>query len=265
MTCRRSNSNRNRTTGRVEAAHPVNHLLEHTMKFVVLNHSGNVGKTTVTHHVLAPRLEGAAVISIESINSGENDTAALRGSQFDEVQDRLMNVSHAVVDVGASNVEDFITMMNRYDGSHEDYDLFVVPTVAGEKQQVDTISTLDTLRALGVPAKKIRVVFNMVDPKQDLIRSFARLFNAVERDPWITLNTSAVIYENPIFEKIKNTGKSIADIRNDPTDYLAMNAEAMESGMPEEHRAAIRQMVALKRLAGRVTTELDMVFRELVH
>ncbi|WP_321899475.1 StbB family protein [Paraburkholderia heleia] len=234
------------------------------MKIAVVNHSGNVGKTTVTHHVLAPRLEGAAVITVESINSDGTDTAALRGSQFDEVQDRLMSVTHAVVDVGASNVEDFITLMNRYDGSHEDYDRFIVPTVAGAKQQVDTISTLQTLQDIGVPREKIRVVFNMVDPKQDLTSAFSRLFEAVGRNGWCALNTKAVIYENPIFEKVKGIGKTIADIRNDPADYLAMNAEAIESGIPEEQRAHIRRMVALKRLAGRVTLELDVVFAELV-
>ncbi|WP_233860053.1 StbB family protein [Paraburkholderia sp. HD33-4] len=235
-----------------------------SMKIAVMNHSGNVGKTTITHHVLAPRLEGAVVISVESINSDGSNTAALRGSQFDEVQDRLMSVIHAVVDVGASNVEDFIMLMNCYDGSHADYDRFIIPTVSGTKQQVDTISTLETLKDIGVPPQKIRVVFNMVDPKEDLNRSFARLFDAVGLERWITLNARAVIYENPIFEKIKGTGKTIADIRNDPADYLTMNAEAIESGLPEDQRAYIRQMVALKRLAVRVTSELDMVFRELV-
>ena len=71
--------------------------------------------------------------------------------------------------------------------------------------------------------------------------------------------------ENPIFEKIKGFDRSIIELRNDPTDYVAMNADAIEQGEPEERKAWIRQMVALKRLANRVTTELDAVFRVLVH
>jgi MinD-like ATPase involved in chromosome partitioning or flagellar assembly len=267
MTRRRLNLNRElRDRAEQMETATSNYLTERkTMKIAVVNHSGNVGKTTVTQHVLAPRLEGVVVISVESINSDNRGAAALRGSQFDEVQDRLMSVTHAVVDVGASNVEDFITMMNRYDGSHEDYDRFIVPTVFGSKQQVDTISTLQTLQDIGVPMEKIRVVFNMVDPRQDLTSAFGKLFEAVGRNGWIVLNTKAVIYENPIFEKIKSIGKSIADVRNDPTDYLAMNAEAIESGASEEQRVFIRQMVAIKRLASRVTTELDGVFKELVY
>ncbi|MEM5386716.1 StbB family protein [Paraburkholderia phymatum] len=271
MTRRHSKSIRNPTTGLARghadaAAVIANHPPEgQAMKIVVLSHSGNVGKTTVSDHLLAPRLEGAEVISVESINADGKEAAALRGNQFAELQDRLLTIGNAVVDVGASNVEDFLMLMQRYDGSHHDFDRFVVPTVYGSKQQVDTISTLQSLQAIGVPSSKIRVVFNMVDPKQDLVRSFARLFDAVGRNGWFALDTSAVIHENPIFEKIKGTGKTIADISLDQTDYLAMNAEAIESGAPEEQRAHIRQMVALKRLAGRVTSELDAVFKAVVH
>lgn len=53
--------------------------------------------------------------------------------------------------------------MRRYRGSHEDFDCFVVPTVPALKQQQDTIATLVDLSRLGLPASKIRLVFNMVE------------------------------------------------------------------------------------------------------
>jgi hypothetical protein len=99
------------------------------MKIAVINFSGNVGKSTVAHHLLAPRLEGAEVISIESINSDGTEIAALRDKEFDELQERMMSRMNVVVDVGASNVEDYVSLMQRYEGSHEDFDRFVVPTV----------------------------------------------------------------------------------------------------------------------------------------
>lgn len=158
-----------------------------------------------------------------------------------------------------------MNLMESYEGSHEDFDLYIVPTVAASKQQIDTISTVEALMVAGVPATKIRVVFNMVDAKQSLQKSFARIFDAAVRNRAFTLNTNAVIYENPIFEKIKDSNKTISEIRSDPTDYLAKNAEAIESGASESEKAEIRQMIALKRLASRVTTELDAVFETLVH
>lgn len=36
------------------------------MKVAVINFSGNVGKTTIARHLLAPRIPGAEVVSIES-------------------------------------------------------------------------------------------------------------------------------------------------------------------------------------------------------
>jgi len=239
---------------------------EKIMKIAVINFSGNVGKSTVARHLLAPRLEDAQVIAVESINSDDREKeSALRGSQFDELQDQMMSRSNVVVDVGASNVEDFVALMQRYEGSHDDFDVFVVPTVPVVKQQVDTIATLNELRDVGVDAAKIRVLFNAVDPRADLTKSFTRLFARHQSHGGFVLNADAVLYDNPIFEKIKGTDATIIGLRDDPTDYVAWNARAMEEGAPDEQRAHIRQMVALKRLATRTAKELDAVFSLLVH
>ncbi|RKE23917.1 hypothetical protein B0G76_8617 [Paraburkholderia sp. BL23I1N1] len=234
------------------------------MKIAVINFSGNVGKSTVAHHLLAPRLDGADVISIESINSDGTETAALRGKEFDELQERMMSRTNVVVDVGASNVEDYISLMQRYEGSHEDFDRFVVPTVPALKQQLDTIATLNQLGELGIPASRIRLLFNFVDSKSDVTRVFARLFEQHRKASTFVIDSSAVVYENPIYEKIKAVGKTISEVNDDPIDYVAWNAQALEDGTPEQERARIRQMVAIKRLASRVTREHDDAFRLLV-
>ena len=46
-----------------------------------------------------------------------------------------MKLDDAIIDVGASNVEEFIKSMQQYDGSHEEFDYFVVPVVKEKKQQ----------------------------------------------------------------------------------------------------------------------------------
>src|SRR5438874_4085739 len=122
------------------------------MKVAVINFSGNVGKTTVARHLLAPRIAGAEVIAVESINADDGQSQALRGRQFGQLQEYLQTADNVVVDIGASNVEDLLALMRRYRGSHEDFDHFVVPTVPTRKQQQDTIATLAELSRLGVPA-----------------------------------------------------------------------------------------------------------------
>ena len=52
------------------------------MKFAVINFSGNVGKSTVARHLLAPRVNGANIIAVEGLNSDGGDGPAIRGHQF---------------------------------------------------------------------------------------------------------------------------------------------------------------------------------------
>jgi hypothetical protein len=146
-----------------------------TMKVAVINFSGNVGKTTVARHLLAPRIDGAQVIAIESINADDGQAQALRGRQFGELQEYLQTVENVVVDMGASNVEELLSLMRKYRGSHEDFDYFVIPTVPALKQQQDTIATLAELTRIGVPASKLKVVFNQVEDDAKVSESFDTL------------------------------------------------------------------------------------------
>ncbi len=146
------------------------------MKVLVTNLSGNVGKSTLAHHLLSPRMNDAKVISVESINSDGTEDETIRGKQFGEVLEVLPIYDDLIVDVGASNIEDLLKMMRQYRGSHEDFDYFVIPTTKEAKQMRDTISTIDALSELKVPAKKIRLVFNMVEPEDNVEQIFAGLF-----------------------------------------------------------------------------------------
>lgn len=142
------------------------------MKVAVINFSRNVGKTTVARHLLAPRTAGAEIIAVESINSDDGQTQALRGRQFGELQEYLQTVDNVVVDIGASNVKDPLALMRKYRGSHEDFDYFVIPTVPALKQQQDTIATLAELDRLGVPVAKLKVVFNQVEDDARIAETF---------------------------------------------------------------------------------------------
>ena len=51
------------------------------MKLAVINFSGNVGKTTVARHLLAPRIRGCQFVSVESINADESEPLTIRGRQ----------------------------------------------------------------------------------------------------------------------------------------------------------------------------------------
>ena len=229
------------------------------MKIAVINFSGNVGKTTVARHLLVPRIAGAELIAVESINADDGQTQAVRGNQFGQLQEYLQTVDNVVVDIGASNVEDLLALMRKYRGSHEDFDYFVIPTVPALKQQQDTIATLAELARIGIPASKMRVVFNQVENDVRISELFASLFAFIEQHQFAPANTRCKLGANEIYERVKGSGVDLAELVRDETDYKALIAKA--SGTVE--KIALAQKLATRRLATGVVPELDACFAAL--
>lgn len=233
------------------------------MKVAVLNFSGNVGKTTVAAHLLSPRMTGAQIFSIESINAGADadglEVEKMKGKKFGELVDQLMPLDTAIVDVGASNVEDFLKLMQQYHGSHEEFDYFVVPVVKEKKQQSDTVNTIRALQKIGIDKKKIRLVFNKVEVDDSVSSDFAPLFGLAQSEKSFVINESAVIYANEVFERLKGLGKSLGEVVSDKTDYRAK----LRTETTQEGKDFAVQMVAVGRLAVTANKNLDDVFRVL--
>lgn len=233
------------------------------MKVAVMNFSGNVGKTTVAGHLLKPRMGDAQIFSIESINAGADadglEVEKMKGKKFGELVDELMPLDSAIIDVGASNVEDFLKLMQQYDGSHEEFDYFVVPVVKEKKVQSDTVNTIRALHKLGIDKKKIRMVFNKVEIDDSVEDEFAALFGLAQSEKSFIAKPEAVIYANEVFERLKAVGRSLGDITADETDY---RAKLRQTTGEDEKELCIR-MVALKRLAITANKNLDDVFKVL--
>lgn len=226
------------------------------MRVLATSLSGNVGKTTLARHLLSPRMNNAPIISVESINSDGSEEQKVRGKQFGDVLDALPIYDDLIVDVGASNIEDLLKLMRQYRGSHEDFDYFVIPTTKDAKQIRDTISTIQVLHELKVPAKKIRVVFNMIEPEDDVEAIFSGLLAYYRDERKFVVNPKSVVFNNAVFDKLKNANKTINDVLSDETDYKALLLQAQT---PED-KVAISRQVSLKRLCDGVVDELDFVF-----
>ena len=230
-------------------------------KSAVINYSGNVGKSLASRHLLAPRLGNATVIAIETINADDNDGMQMRGNEFGALQENIMSLDSVVVDVGASNVEELVSRMKSYQGSHEDFDFFVVPTVPDAKQERDTISTIEALADdIGVERERIRVLFNRVDPRDSLERMFPMLFKFHAFHRGFVLREEAAIHENELFGKLANSATTIGDLLSDTTDYKAMIREAQS---PQE-KTELARKVSMRRLAVGVNAQLDSVFAALM-
>lgn len=229
------------------------------MKLAVINYSGNVGKTTVARHLLAPRISGCQVVAVESINADDGQPVTIRGREFAQLQEFLQSVDNVVVDIGASNVEELLKLMRRYLDSQEDFDGFIVPTVPARKQQQDTAATLAELARIGVPPERLRVVFNQVDDDSPIDRTFETLLAYCASTGVAQPNVAAFISFNEVYALVRGSGQSLAELAADRTDYKALIAKAG----PQADKLALAHCLAMQRLARGVIPQLDACFSAL--
>ncbi len=230
---------------------------------LVLNFSGNAGKSVISRHLLEPRLN-AKVVSVETLNYDEHETEGVAGEEFSLIMDSIFSIDDSVViDVGASNVEVFIGEMRKVIGAQEDIDYFVIPTWAETKTQKDTLKTIDALSSLGVPAEKIRLVFNKVKmplkPRDGFLRDeFIGIFDYHADNLNFVLNPDLIISHSDLYDSLE--GKTIAEILNDERDY---KEEANNQNLSREERQYLRSLLTRRRVAEGVSPELDRVFNAL--
>ncbi len=233
------------------------------MKIVVLNYSGSVGKTMATSHVFAPRIPEAEIIAVETTNESAADLGLdveqIRGEQFGRLFRKLLMSESALVDVGASNIEDFLAELIKYDEAHREVDYYVLPVVSSGKAQRETIKTIQALTQIGVPTEHVRVLFNRVDA--DVKDEFAPIFGYAKQAGGFMANPEAAIFENEIFDLLANKRTTIKEILADEKNY---RQQLRETDRNDKKRISqLSDMVALQALARPVDRQLDKAFTAL--
>jgi hypothetical protein len=232
------------------------------MRIATISISGNVGKTTLAKNLFYPRLPGADIFEIESLNTGLKLKSAsiksLRASSYGALVDSIMLSESAIIDIGASNIEGVLKEMQELDGSHEDFDYFVIPVVKDRKIIEESVKTALLLSGLGVPGEKIKMVFNRFPKDMDLQEVFGQVFK-IANDGKFSASKEAVIYENPVYAELNKLEISLHELNEDKTDYRALLKEAKN----EKEQKHCLAMIANKRRATSATQNLDDVFNAL--
>jgi hypothetical protein len=135
----------------------------------------------------------------------------------------------------------------------------VVPTVPRLKQQMDTIATLVELNRIGVPASRLKLVFNMIEDGDKVAQAFDPLLTFLKQHPIARANPKCCLGANEIYARLKGTKTDLATLANDPTDYKALIVQV--KGTTE--KLALAQKLATRRLASGVVPELDACFTAL--
>ena len=226
------------------------------MRVVLINLTGNVGKTTLALHLLRPRLPQAPVIPVETVNIGDLPDGALPAEQFRRLTEFLATADDAIVDVGASNAERFFVELARYRGAHEDVERFVVPTVPDPKPLRDTLATVAQLAGLGVPPERIHVIVNRVQAERRLSDDIAALTAFAKATRQCIVDPDAFVRENELFAELLPGTETVADLVADETDLRA----AIRAASDAKAKQALARRLASRRLAAGVQAELDRVF-----
>lgn len=229
------------------------------MKFFVLNSSGNVGKSLISRELLYPRLDEPFIIEVETVNRGSKEIAHLNVEQFKSGDDfmnlylKLMEVENVIVDVGASNLANFWEQMSNYDGIESLFDMFIIPTVSGDKEMTDTYKTIKFLRSQGIEDSKIKVIFNRV--KNSVESEFSVLLSA-DYD----FDKSLAIKESEIFKELGLMKLTISDIYNPDLDYYKLHILGAKE--PKEKLLLVKKDLA-NRMAVKMKKELDYIFQSI--
>lgn len=231
----------------------------------IINFSGNVGKSTLTNELFRPRMKDYKFFAVESINaSGSPEEEKRRASEFNKMYEEiLLDYDNAILDIGASNVEDFMSKLNENVGSHEDFDLFIVPIVPDDKQIEDSLKTIEVLNALGVPNNKITVIFNRIENHLALVNEvddFQIVLDYHKKTKNFVLLEEAAIYKSDVFSRARLHNMSINELANSKEDYRALGKN------PELDRAERSKYIKLhttRGLAININANLDDVFNTI--
>jgi hypothetical protein len=231
---------------------------------VVMNFDGTVGKTTVTDQQIAPRLyDGASPLKkfrIESLNSGGHEgdgTKEVDASKLNAIAVAILTArGNVLIDIGASNVVDTMSRLQRLEGFSKRITHWLIPATPDLKVHEGTLATVQFLLSLGVDSGAITVLPNRIN-ERTFKTDFSNLRNALKQKGVRCCDIG--IPENEVFNFAGD--RTIKEIVEDRTDYdkllSELTDEQLEAGAGDDYATR----VLTQNMAFAVDREMDDAFR----
>jgi len=244
------------------------------MKVLVLHSSGNVGKSLITREVFYQNFasDSKMVLEIESRNASSSSfnmnivridfgkpTALQDLTQFGIIYDDY------ILDVGASEIKDFLLSTEKTKEIFEEFDLIVVPSLKNQKVIADTKKTMVIIRHLGFE-NKLQVLFNCVTNPSIIKDDFSSLFDWAKKEKY---HLDSNLYFSDYSEQINDLSKQkllSSELLEDKTDYRALALEYHKKGDAENSRNASNKLLT-RRIVKSMNAdafELFLKFKKIV-
>jgi len=212
---------------------------------------------------------------IEKFNEGSEKLVSknvrykcVEPSKIDEIVPELLLVDNAIIDVGASSVDEFLQNSKEHN-LFDVIDMIVIPTVLESKQVADTIKIVKELQKFGSSEEKIFIVLNKV--KEELDNN-----KAIEQNPHynslaLSFSSTGVEYdpeyrllEYEVVDKISELELSIADVLADKTDYMKeIERIKKDENIPKEEKLKSVKELYDKHLVQKRAKEMQKDFERL--
>jgi hypothetical protein len=208
------------------------------MKVLVLNSSGNVGKSFITRELLFTKCNqnSGKIVEVETYNNSSkkffnnDEIVSIGGENIDILFQLLLEEENLIVDVGASNIIQFFNTLLKNDAEMilEEIDYFVIPVTPDDKVKSDTYKVAYALKDLGVADKAV-ILFNKADYQ-------SQFDNLIIKLKEIGVNTDFEKFSIPHFQnlsEIEAMGVLVDTLANSEKDYKALAKEAYKKGDKE--------------------------------
>ncbi len=230
-------------------------------KIMMVNNSGNVGKSFLSRELFYPRLDENSRVIIE-IENGNGSTTKYKninsvktsGKDLSFVFDKMTEYDSYVVDVGSRRIEQFFEEIEKNGGlDDEEIELVIVPITPDDKIWDDVEKTLLLLDSLGLK-EKTRLIFNRVDDMEmveDIIQTAKNLNFFIDEDLRI-LDYDAV-------RKISKEKITSYDLASRTKNYKALAQEAAKNGNDVDRKKYI-DFYTNQRYAKGITKNMTRVY-----
>ena len=233
------------------------------MKILMLNNSGNVGKSFISRELIYPNLDDDKIIvEIETHNSSSSNfnanTVKISGDDFSQLSKLFFQYDDLVVDLGASQIEKFFNELRLNDKEVlDEIDLIVLPVIPNIKEVEDTLVLLQQLNKLDLGIQ-VKVILNRCRD----IKKFD-FFMSEAKELGYKINTKLQLQDYRAIQDLEEDKILTTEILASDKDYKQEAKQAYRNG-DKELGDKLSDLYMLRSAAKAIRKDLDRVYALLI-